>query len=662
MACITHQASRAGLHALTATRTDRFNHSGMFTALLLASILVVLARPVQAQDLAALPDDLTGLSLESLMNIQVTSVSKHAENLNQAAAAVYVLSREDIRRSGVRTLPDALRLVPGLTVAQVDAHSWVVTARGFSSTLADKLEVLMDGRSLYTPLFSGVFWEAQETLLEDIDRIEVIRGPGATLWGANAVNGVINIVTRNSSESHGTYATAGGGGHSDGFASGRHGGSLGEDGHYRVYAKTSNYADNQRSSGADANDGWDLSQAGFRTDWRGGPNDNFTFQGDLYEGSIDGLADDETFSGHNLIGRWIRDLGNDSDLSLQLYYDHTDREIPGLFSEDRDTYDVNLQHRFQWMPRHEVVWGLGYRTSSDSIDSPSPAITFTPDSRTVNTKSLFVQDKISVIPDRLKVTVGSKFEDNDFTGLEVQPSLRFAYTPDPQHTIWGAVSRAVRIPNRLDDDIRLFAGTPPTGFISGSRNFESETLIAFELGYRVQPRSNLSLDFALYYNDYDELRGVDNSALPEPVISNEGEGSGHGLEVSALWQVDPKWRLRAAYNYQRLDIRAKSGSSDTSIENSDRNDPHHQFLLNSAFDLRDNWTLDGTLRFVGGLPDQNVDAYTDLDLRLAWQYSPTTEFALVGRNLLHSSHVEFGTPDPVEVERSLMGTVTWRFE
>jgi iron complex outermembrane recepter protein len=622
--------------------------------LCLLQAAVVQAEP--ATQTTALPEDLTEISLESLTNIQVTSVSKRAESLSGAAAAVYVLTGNEIRRSGVRSLPEALRLVPGLTVAQIDAHTWAVTARGFNGTVADKLEVLMDGRSLYTPFFSGVFWDEKNTFIQDIDRIEVIRGPGAALWGANAVNGVINIVTKSAGETQGTLAEAGGGGEIDGFAGIRHGGELGESGHYRAYVQTFRYGENQRVNGADANDNWDQTQAGFRTDWKSGEKDNFTVQGDAYDGSID-TATETTMEGHNLVGRWTRALSDTSDVNLQFFYDHYKRETPS-YTEERDTYDLDFNHRFQWRPKHEILWGGGYRRSSDDIAAVG-ILQFVPASLTIDTFSFFAQDQIDVT-DKLKVTLGSKFEDNDFTGFEVQPSARFAYLLDDRRTVWGAVSRAVRTPNRLDRSL----SAPP--FLINSTGFESETVIAYELGYRTQLRDNLSLDTALYYNQYDELRGINNSVAP-PMISNEGEGDGYGIEISALWRVNDRWRINAGYNFQHLDIDPKSGSSDTSIENADRNDPHHQFLLRSSWDLRDNWTLDGTLRHVSGLPDQhptgssaNVGSYSDLDLRLAWQYSKSVEFALVGSNLLHASHVEFGTNNPVEMERSVMATVTWR--
>ncbi len=617
---------------------------------------VMLASQANAYDHGDLPQDLADLSLESLMNIQVTSVSKREESLSAAAAAVYVLSGEDIRRSGARSLPEALRLIPGVTVARIDAHSWSVTARGFSSSLSDKMEVMLDGRSLYTPFFSGVYWDEKNTFIQDIDRIEVIRGPGATLWGANAVNGVINIVTKSAKGTQGTLIEGGAGtGEVEGFAGVRHGGKLGETGHYRAYVQTVRYAENERESGIDAQDGWDQTMIGFRTDWQRDENNSYTVQGDAYDGSID-MSSDTEMEGHNLIARWQHKLSENSDFTLQIFYDHYRRDVPASpYIETRDTYDIDFSHRFMWRPGHEIVWGGGYRRSSDDIESAL----FSPDRRTLDTYNLFIQDQID-LSEKLKLTIGSKFERNDFTGYEVQPSLRFGYLLDDKRTVWGAVSRAVRTPNRVDHDLFV----PPV--VVGSSDFESETVIAYELGYRTQLRDNLSLDTTVYYNQYDKLRGVDNSGAT-PVIANEGEGEGYGIEIAALWAVRENWRIHAGYNYQNLDIKAKPGSTDTSIADNNRSDPHHQLLLRSSWDLRHDLHLDSTLRYVSKLPDQDVDAYTELDIRLAWQYSPRTEFALVGRNLLHDSHTEFasnagGVRDSVEIQRSLMGTVTWRFD
>ncbi len=519
--------------------------------LALAFVLLgaLISWSTNAESAEMLPDDLSTLSLESLMNIEVTSVSKRAENLTSAAAAVFVLSGEEIRRSGVRSLPEALRLVPGVTVAQIDAHTWAVTARGFNSSLSDKLEVLLDGRSLYTPFFSGVYWDEKNTFMQDIERIEVIRGPGATLWGANAVNGVINIITKSASDTQGTVVEGGAGsGGVSRFAGARHGGKLGESGHYRAYVQTFEYDENQRRSGIDAQDGGDLSQLGFRSDWTRGERDAFTVQGDLYEGTAEEQVDTQ-MEGYNLIGRWTRQLSETSEWSVQFFYDHYLRDDPtSNYQEERDTYDVDFSHRFRWLPKHEIVWGGGYRRSSDDIES----FLFDPASRTLETYNLFIQDQID-LSDKLKLTIGSKFEQNDFTGFEIQPSLRFAYLVDDQHTFWGAISRAVRTPNRVDHDLFV----PPV--VVGSSDFESETVIAYELGYPTFLRDNLTLDTAIYYNVYDNLRGVNNS-LATPEVSNEGDGEGYGLETSAVWRLSDELTVRGSYNYQYVDFNAKSGS------------------------------------------------------------------------------------------------------
>jgi iron complex outermembrane receptor protein len=515
----------------------------------------------------------------------------------------------------------------------------------------------MDGRSIYTPLYSGVFWDTQDTLLSDIDRIEVIRGPGAALWGANAVNGVINIVTKSAADTQGGFAEGGVGAGINGVAGARYGGKWGDSGHFRAYAKTTNYDDQRLASGGDASDAWKLSQGGFRSDWTPGQNDSFTFQGDIYDGSIFSAVTgaDTKAKGGNVTGRWSRHLSDTSGMTVQLYYDHIDRVATGEFKENLDTYDFDVQHNFRWTDRQEIVWGAGYRLARDDTEAATGAgFTFSPQRRNMPTTSLFIQDQIQVVPDLAQLTIGSKVEDNDFTGLEVQPSLRLAYTPDATHTLWGAVSRAVRIPNRIDSDFRA-------AFFVGNPDFKAETAIAYELGYRAQPRDNLSLDIATYYNKYDRLRGFDYSVAP-PRISNEGKGDGYGIETSLQWKPNASWRLYGGYNYQHLDVNPKPGSTDatTTIASFNGSSPRHQVFARSGWDLAKDWTLDGTLRYVSKLKTGNVSDYTEMDLRLAWQYYQQLEFALTGNNLLHSSHQEFGSATPVEIQRSILVTITWQ--
>lgn len=642
-----------------------------------------------------LPDDLTELSLDALINVQVTSVSKKKESLNKAAAAVYVLSGDEIRRSGASSIPEALRMVPGVHVARIDTHTWAISARGFNGSISDKLEVLMDGRSLYTPFFSGVFWDAQDTYMEDIDRIEVIRGPGATLWGVNAVNGVINIVTKSSSETQGLNAYVGGGDELKQLAGLRYGSKLGDKGHWRAYLKTTTRDDSVQANGLQSTDGYEMTQGGFRVDWDGNERDSFTVQGDVYDSSLENpviappagnnpAGDDDDVSGYNLIGRWNRALGNGSSFALQLYIDHTERSSPGVFGEERDTYDLDFNHSFSLGERHEIVWGGGYRRSEDEQENPPVApfsgrLLFLPDSERVSTYNLFVQDQIG-LTDATTLTIGSKFSDNDYTGSEVLPSARLSWHPDATRTLWGAVSRAVRLPNRLDNDfVFRIEGFPGPPVITGNREFDSEEVIAYEIGYRFQPLANLSLDLALFYNEYDELRGVENGVpgvTPSTIVNNH-EADSYGGELAVFWRQSDKLRVWAGYSNLRLDFEPKSGTNDVTTEASQDNDPRHQGFVRMEWDVTSNIQAGGLLRYVdsienqvSGTPTSTLSSYTELDIRLAWSPRPAWEIAVVGQNLLDDSHAEqgvaVGTANAAsaaavsEVERGVYAVLTWR--
>lgn len=644
-----------------------------------------------APDGARAGADLTELSLDQLLDIRVTAVSKRPEAQDRAAAAVFVLSGEDIRRAGVRTLPEALRMIPGMQVVRIDSQNWGVTARGFSGGLADKLEVVMDGRSLYTPLFSGVFWDAQDTFIQDIDRIEVIRGPGASVWGANAVNGVVNIVTKPAAETTGLLFNAGGGSEYESFGGLRAGGRLGDRGHIRAYAKAANFGDSlqvdrvppgagpSEQSGEDA---WQRSQAGFRADWLAFGSDQFTAQGDIYDGELDQrisalnpAARAEDFSGHNVITRWSRSLSATSGLQLQAYYDHSERRDPGTYAEQRDTYDIQLQHHFNLGPRHALTWGLGYRRSEDEVDNLMPAaFRFDPARRTLTTWSLFAQDQLSLASDALRLTLGVKLEHNDFTGTEVQPSLRASWQLRPGHNLWAAVSRAVRTPNRLDDDIRAFTGQGPSGFISGNPAFESETVLAWETGYRVRLSERVSLGVSLYFNDYDKLRGVDNTATPDALIDNQLSGETYGGELNLGWQLRDNLRLHAGYGYLDLTLDLLPGATDTvsAALGDNQNDPRHQGFVRGIWEVSNTVYVSGMLRYVDSLPGQGefdalgrpvgLDSYTELDLRAAWTPFEGVELAVSGRNLLHDAHPEYGRGASIyEIERALYGELTWRY-
>src|SRR5438552_3237702 len=441
------------------------------------TVLVFLAcasgLPAQTNVAVGSASQLKQFSLEELLNLEVTTVSKRPEKLTEAASAIQVITQEDIRRSGASSIPEALRLASNLEVAQVDSRQWAISARGFNSTTADKLLVLIDGRTVYTPLYAGVFWDFQDTLLEDLDRIEVISGPGATLWGANAVNGVINITTKQAKDTQGVLLLGGGGTELRDFGGVRYGGALAPNLHFRVYGQYFDRDSMVFPTGQDAANDWHLGQGGFRLDWDASASTLLTLQGDLYDGRIaqPGTTGDITVDGSNVIGRWSHTFAEDSDLKLQVYYDRTHRRIPDVFAEDLDTYDVDFQHRFPLGERHDLVWGLGYRLIEDDV-SNSPILAFLPARVSRQWFSGFVQDEITLVKDRLHLTLGTKIEHNDYTGFEVQPSARLAWRLSQQQTVWAATSRAVRTPSRIDRE--LFApGRPPFTLLTGGPDFVS---------------------------------------------------------------------------------------------------------------------------------------------------------------------------------------------
>src|SRR5437764_1520207 len=458
----------------------------------------------QRPDSSLTADSLKKLSIEQLMGVEVTSVSKRPERLSQTASAIQVITQDDIRRSGAASLAEALRLASNLQVAQLDSRQWAISARGFNSTAANKLLVLIDGRTVYTPLFSGVFWDVQEVPLADIDRIEVISGPGATLWGANAVNGVINVITKDAKDTQGFLLSGGGGTEQRDFGSVRYGGAVGTGVRARIYGRGFGRDATAFPSGRDAADKWHLGQGGFRSDWDGASASRVTVQGDLYDGRIaQDSAGDIAVAGRNVMAKWSRTLSERSSLAAQVYYDRTHRDIPGLFGEDLDTYDVDLQHRTRLGDRHDVVWGLGYRNINDrtAIGSDS-TLAFLPLHVAREWFTGFVQDEIALVPNRVHVTVGTKIEHNDYTGFEIQPSGRVSWRPGSSGTLWMAVSRALRTPSRIDRE--LFAPAKPPYFLAGGPDFHSEEEVAYELGYRYQHRT-LGLSVAAFDSRYHDL-------------------------------------------------------------------------------------------------------------------------------------------------------------
>lgn len=604
---------------------------------------------------------LAEMSLEELSNLEVTSVSKHAERLSDAAASVFVITGDDIRRSGASSLPEALSLAPNLLVAQVGASSYAISARGFNSTAANKLLVLIDGRAVYTPLYSGVFWDAQDVMLEDVDRIEVISGPGATLWGANAVNGVVNVITKPAAATQGNIATFEAGNLGRTYAV-RHGGRLqdaeGDAGSYRVYGRFFDRFNTDLSGGATASDGWSKSQAGFRADW-GSVANEFGVQGDAYRGSEDQPgAINAHLSGANLVGHWGYGLADGARIQWQAYIDNTEREVPGSFSERLNTYDIELLHSLSPMGMHSVSWGGGYRAAGDHVIS-NPLFAFLPNDLVLRWANLFAQDEMALSGDRLRLTLGGKLEHNPYSGYDFLPSARLAWKIEPNRLLWTAVSRAARAPSRIDRD--LFA--PPTSpfFLAGGPDFTSEISRVVEVGYRAEPSPRFSYSMSLYRSFNEHLRSVETVAPGQFVLGNKMKGTSTGFETWGSFQAAQNWRLSAGaiFIHQRLSFTADSTDTNTSAAG---DDPAHQWLLRSSLDLSGGAEFDVDLRRVGALPNPVVPAYTALNLRYGWQPWRDVEFAVIGQNLLDHSHPEFGTlATRSEIDRSLSFKATWTF-
>jgi iron complex outermembrane receptor protein len=621
---------------------------------LATALLLAFAAPGHAAEPKA--KDLADLSLEDLGRIEITSVSRHAERLSDAAASVFVITGEDIRRAGANSLPEALRLAPNLQVARVNANSYAISARGFNSTTANKLLVLIDGRAVYTPLFSGVFWDAQDTFLEDVERIEVISGPGATLWGANAVNGVINVITRRASETQGGLVFGSAGSLERG-AGIRHGGTLDGGGSYRVYGKYFDGGNTRRANGVTASDAWDKGQVGFRTDW-GSATNGFTLQGDAYKGTLDQAGpSDSRISGANLIARWNRDLADGGHLQFQGYFDNTQREIPSSFKETLNTFDVEFQHRLRALGSHTLTWGGGHRRADDRVTN-SAALAFLPANYRLRWTNLFVQDDIALEGDRLRLIVGAKLESNVYSGIDFLPSARLAWKLDPAHLVWGAVSRAVRAPSRIDRG--LFAPARPPFLLAGGPNFASEIANTFELGYRAQPSPRVTYSVTAFHSIYDKLRSIEPAA-GGAVLANKMEATSTGIETWGSFQAARSWRLSAGAVLLKQKRHFKSGSADTNLAGAG-NDPERQWMLRSSHELPGRTELDVMLRHVGPLPNPKVPAYTALDLRYGWWVQKNLNIALVGQNLFDRRHPEFGaSATRSEIERSLSLRLGWSY-
>jgi iron complex outermembrane receptor protein len=601
------------------------------------------------------PADLSRLSLEELTDLEITSVSKRPEAVGEAAAAVYVISGKDIDRSAATNLPEALRLAPNLQVQQVDATNYAITARGFNSMeTANKLLVMIDGRTIYTPLFSGVLWDTHDFPLGEVDRIEVISGPGGALYGANAVNGVINIVSRSAFDSQGLRLDALAG-PEDGQATLRYGGLIGETGAFRAYVSGFTRRESFLPSGAEAGDGADGGQAGFRADWRLGA-DALTVQGDLYDRTVDGPAIRTALTGGNLLGRWTHSFGETNRLEVQAFFDRTDRDQNVGTQARTDTWDITVQQAVTPLAGHDIVWGAGYRHIDDELISPPGAPFLNPETMDLYAANLFVQDQWRLTHD-LVLTAGLKLETGTFRDLEPLPSLRLGWTVNDRAFLWGAVSRAVRIPSRIDRGLTL------PGFLDGGRGFEREELWAYELGYRGRPTATTTLSVSLFYNDYDDLRTVDlNPATFLPVrFANSARGTTWGAEVWGTWDVNPAWRLSAGLFTMATDFEHKSGSLDITSIASQGDDPDFQATLRSQSDLTEAVALDVSLRAVDDLR-LGTPSYVEADARLGWRLNDQVEVSLAGQNLLDEKHYE---SDDAGVRRQIGRTVyvglRWRY-
>ncbi len=576
--------------------------------------------------------ELADLSLEQLTSIKVTSASRREERLVQAAASVFVITQEDIRRAGATSIPEALRLAPNLHVARADNNQYAISARGFNNVLANKLLVLIDGRTVYTPLFSGVFWEAQDIVLEDVERIEVISGPGATLWGANAVNGVINIISMPAADARGTRVKLGAG-NQESVAALRHGGGLSSGGHYRAYLKYYERDGKDIAGAAPIGDDARRLSGGFRMDWGRAP-DQVTMQGDAYRGEVD-RGPMREYSGVNLLGRLTRTLGADASLVLQAYYDRTERRHENTFDETLDILDIEAQHSFKPVPGQRLIWGGGYRHGRDDVEN-SPAQAFIPPDRTLRWSNVFVQDEIEVARD-LFATVGLKAERNPYTGTEWLPNLRLAWYPSRDSLVWGALSRAVRAPSRLDREL-FFPGQPPFALI-GSDAFESEVARVAELGYRMQLSQGISFSATLFHHDYPNLRSI-GLVDGRPAFRNDIEGKVSGVEGWGSYRVMPTWRLSAGFVLQDIDRKVKPGRIDLGGMASLGNDVERTAMVRSSWSPTPHHDFDVIARYVGDLATA-VPSYTAVNARAAWRPLPRLEVSLSVENLFDRSHIEW---------------------
>jgi len=633
-------------------------------------------------------DDLGSLSLESLGKI-VTSVSRKPEDSFRAAAAIHVITNDDIKASGATHVAEVLRGVPGLNVSRIDSSNWAISSRGFNGFFSNKLLVQIDGRTLYTPMFSGVYWDIQNLPLEDVERIEVIRGPGATQWGANAVNGIINIITKNSAATQGTYASTLVGNQDRSITDVRYGGKINEDAYYRAYAE---YADRAATrtpgSGPSGNNEWTTGKVGFRSDWTVSDTRKITLQGDAYNANIhldlylpsftsltgtDLRQDTINSQGFNTLGRWEEKHSDTLQSNFQAYLDY---QSPSYSSLKQEIYTVDLDYQTNWKAtdRNEIMWGAGSRLISSNLTG-SPELTVARNIKSEVILNAFLQDTYAVVPKELYFTVGSKLEHNSFSNFEIQPSARVSWYPDNKQTVWAAVSRAVRTPSILEESSNFNSQTIAAGLIAQqqyNKNMTSEDLVAYEVGHRIKPTQSVSLDSTAFINDYRKLAtneplafidaGGGNFYAPYQ-INNLGSGRAYGFEESADWDVTPTWNLVANYSYINL-LLDQSQTLDPTFKGQEGNVAHHQFMLRSQLYLPHDVRLINTAYYVDRLPNQSVDAYARFDMEVIWKATEGIELSLNAQNMFDPKHPEFGAPPngvQNEIPRAVYGKIAVRY-
>lgn len=664
------------------------------TLALMSPNILVAEVIVSPQQVSKQQKSLISLDIDALLDIEVSSVSKKVQKISEAAAAIFVISNDDIKRSGVTSIPEALRLAPGIDVAKIDGNKWAVSSRGFNKRYSNKLLVLIDGRSVYSPFFSGVNWDTQDTLLEDIEKIEVIRGSGASLWGANAVNGVINIITKKAEDSQGVYLSTGSGTKERLFGRFRYGGKINDETHYRVYGK---YFERENNKGFDnefVNDDWRATRGGFRLDWNPSTDDQLMVQGDIYE-TISGQsidypnlatlsnqlihADEKTVGG-NILFNWKHAISDDNQTTLQAYYDITESNIFWI-NRGYQTLDIDFQHTITLFDDHQFIWGAGYRFISDFFEG-SYFITPNKEKEKSHLFSFFLQDEISLINNELTLILGSKFEHNDFTGFEIQPNVRLIWNPTENQTLWGSVSRSVRTPSRIERKGRInqrFVNIPTVPIpvlISliddDNKDSSSEELLAYELGYRFIPNNDWSIDLALFYNNYDKLFNAnpqspffeDNHFVSALNLSNKMTGETYGIELATAWNILDNWRINASYSYLQMQFHVENGLSSIS-ETSEASSPHHKFSLFSRVNILPNLEWNMWLKYADNVPEFKIPSYLTLDAGLSWQVNKMIELSVMGQNLLESSHseyqYEFIPARATQVERSVYGKISLRF-